>query len=251
MLFTFDKARQQEASGAEGMGASKGAWSNSPTGPDIALSNDDKTVTRTNSSGWGNAVWNDTLSKCKVKINFKIESAESSCLYVGIMAAQDSPDLNACLYESANFDLWTWNRDGAMHSRGVSMNPNNSAYKGGDEISLLIDLFERTCTCFKGEEEIHKWENIAEEVMPCVSIGGMQCVVTIASVESSGAGTLSGKTLTIKGDRVFYHFPINSGYLMRNSNRWVKDTADYIAVGNDETRLRRKGDKSGPTTHYS
>jgi len=80
------------------MGASKGVWSNSPTGPDIVLSNDDRTVTRTSSGGWGNAVWNQTLSKCKIKITFKIEDAQSSCLYIGIIAANDSPDLTQCWY---------------------------------------------------------------------------------------------------------------------------------------------------------
>ena len=66
-----------------------------------------------------------------------------------------------------------------MHQRGSSMNPSNAAYVSGDEISFLIDLFEKTCTCFKGDVEAHKFENIAEEVMPCVSNGGSHNVVTI------------------------------------------------------------------------
>jgi len=50
---------------------------------------------------------------------------------------------------------------------------------------------------------------------------------------------------------VFYHFPVNSGYLVRNSNKWAKDSADCVIIGNDETRVRRKGNKTGLTAHYS
>lgn len=31
----------------------------------------------------------------------------------------------------------------------------------------------------------------------------------------------------------------------------MKDTADWVIIGNEETRVRRKGEKEGPSTHYS
>lgn len=106
-------------------------------------------------------------------------------------------------------------------------------------------------TCFKGETEVHKFEGIAEEVIPVVCLYGNNAGVTVTKIESSGAGNLSGKTVKIKGDRVFYHFPINAGYMVRNSNTWKKDEADWVVIGNNSTRVKRKGDKSGPTSHYS
>jgi len=45
-------------------------------------------ITRTNSSGWGTAIWSEAYSSGKIRINFKIDNdGRSDYLYIGIFKA--------------------------------------------------------------------------------------------------------------------------------------------------------------------
>jgi hypothetical protein len=91
----------------------------------------------------------------------------------------------------------------------------------GDIISFVVDLPEKQITCFKGETEVHKWTNVnSEEILPAICFGGSNQIVSIKAVELGSSVELTDKSLSVRGDRVFYHFPVNVGYLMRNENLW-------------------------------
>jgi len=138
------------------------------------FSNGDKTITRSEPSNYEyvNAFWSATLSKCKVKITFTFGKCPNGYISVGIIAATDSPNTTNRLYEHSNMDLWMWNSHGSMVTKGNCTSKGAAGkYTTGNEISLMIDLFEKTMTCFKGTEEIHKFENIAENVLPAVCFG--------------------------------------------------------------------------------
>lgn len=77
---------------------------------------------------------------------------------------------------------------------------------------------ERSITFIKNEVELHTFNEIAEDVIPVVCFGGSNQNITVTSVESyiASFSKLSKKKFTVDGDQVFYHFPINCGYLLTN-----------------------------------
>lgn len=252
ILFTYDKARTQTAEGDAAMANKAGGWALSPTGPDIAISNNNLTITRTNSSSWGNAIWGDVLTKTKMKITMHIDNdGDSNYLYIGVMKAGGDYDLANVLNSDYSRDLWTYKRPGEFHKKGNNDTINGSGYNTGDTIEFDIDLFEMTMTCFKNGTEHYKFTDLAEEVIPCICFGGSNQWVTITKIEASGGIALSNKSIKIKGDRVFYSYPVNIGYLTRNSNMWKKDSSDWVSITNDCHKVKRITDKSGPTVHYS
>ena len=65
-------------------------WNPNKLGPDIALSNENITVTRTDSSGWGCQLSEQTLNSGIHYYEFKIERNNSSCLLLGVAGTQFS-----------------------------------------------------------------------------------------------------------------------------------------------------------------
>jgi hypothetical protein len=87
-------------------------------GPDIAISNGGLTVTRTDSSGWGTAIFAEPMSACKAKITFNIDNhGDTDYLYIGFMDAAGKGALSNALNASFDHPLWTWKRNGEFHSK--------------------------------------------------------------------------------------------------------------------------------------
>jgi hypothetical protein len=85
LLFSYDKAGENIANTAGvGQESKNAGWQENPKGPDIAFSNELRTVTRTNSSSWGCAVWEEAYSSGKVHITFHLDAdGGSDYLYIG------------------------------------------------------------------------------------------------------------------------------------------------------------------------
>jgi len=176
-------------------------FSSSDMRDNLALSSDGRTVSRRHyyeGNDWGNIYWNKALEHCKVKITFKIDKVSGEGIVIGIIPSTGSRNVYSCLNSNSFSTLWSWTYRGRMHFPGHRQEyMANWQYTSGDEVSLVIDLFARTMTCLKGGELIHKFENIAESVLPCVSIEGYNNAVTIVSVSGLGKGALSGNSMTI------------------------------------------------------
>ena len=176
---------------------------------------------------------------------------DSNYLYIGVMKAVTDYNLSDVLNSDYSNDLWCYKRPGEFHRKGNNETISGTGYNTGDTIEFLIDLFELTMTCFKNDNQVYKFTELAEEVVPCICFGGSNQFVTITKIEGSGGIELSNKNIKIKGDRVFYSYPINIGFLTRNSNKWKKDDSEWVSIANENQKVKRITDKSGPTIHYS
>jgi hypothetical protein len=216
-----------------GASVSDARWGNNPRGPDIAFSNSNMTVTRTNSSGWGCAVWDRQYTSGRTKITMRIDNTGGSdYLYIGVWKVSPSYPLSDVISSGCSCPSWTWKVVGELHQPGSNSTVSNMRYTTGDNISFLIDMNARTMTCTKGTTT-HVFTGLAEAVIPVICFGGSNQVVSIVSVEDESAVSekLSKKTLTIEGDRFFYHYPANIGYLFTNAHSWkTKDEQTYIST---------------------
>jgi hypothetical protein len=156
------------------MGAGKGGWTDDPKGPDISITNSGLTVTRTNSSGWGSALWTETLSSTRLKINFHLDNdGDSNYLYVGAMEAGSGTfNLSSVLSNDYSRPLWTWKRNGEFHKQGDSESKSEARLSTGDDFSIFYDMVEKAITFYKGTNEVHTFTGISEEVIPCICFGG-------------------------------------------------------------------------------
>jgi hypothetical protein len=59
------------------------------------------------------------------------------------------------------------------------------------------------------------------------------------------------KKVNIQSDKVFYHFPVNSGYFSRNSLGWRKEKDEWLVVSTDLRRIRRNEGKEGVSVHLT
>jgi hypothetical protein len=208
-------------------------WASNPRGPDIAFSNNNLTVTRTNSSGLGNAVWDTPITTGVTKITLRIDSGESDCLCIGVWRVIPSYPLTERL-NSSNAS-WGWNRNGEMHQPGINRKQDNLNYNAGDTIGLLIDMGRRTLTCSKAGYSC-VLTDLAEAVVPVICFGGSNQIVSIVSVEL--VEKLSKKCMTLEGSRFFYHYPANSGCLFTTKHTWrTKDV--HTSISTDKLTARR------------
>lgn len=243
MLFTYDEAGTQMVEAGSDASLTDACWSNEWKGPDIQYSNNNRSVTRTNSSGWGCALWSETYSQGRIKINFLIENdGRSDYLYIGIMKADGNYRMNEVINSDNTHELWTWKTTGEFHKRGEKT-PNNSAkYRSNDLVTLLINMEDRCLTCIKNNVEMHTFQNIAEEVIPIICFGGSNQHVTVASVESyiASFSKLSKKKLIVCRDQVFFHFPVNYGYLVMPMHAWKKpaNVAVNVAFSHDQRKVK-------------
>ena len=221
--FSYDMAGKEPVEAEVGMASTEAGWANDPKGPDITFSNSNKSVTRTNSSGWGCAVWSESYSHGKVKITFHIDNdGGSEYLYIGVFKADTSYSLSDVTNSENSRELWTWKTVGEFHRHGESVKNSEGRYRTGDDVSFLLDMDEHTVAFAKNGVDLHTFPNLAAEVIPCICFGGSNQHVTVSSVEVLGASTakLSKKKVVVNGDIVYYHFPINSGYLAQRNRLW-------------------------------
>ncbi|CAG9334942.1 unnamed protein product [Blepharisma stoltei] len=216
---------------------------NSPKGPDIEIRNSGKTVTRTNSSGWGNVLLSQVMTKGKTKITYKVDSdGGSSCLFIGFARGPDSNRLNLTEAVTESYmngeGSWTWNQGGAFIRPGVR-DERSMPYVTNDLISFLVDFGDRTITCYKNGNEVYKYTEIAESLIPVLCFGGSNQIISIEKIEVFGALELNEKKAEFKGDTIYAWHPANVGSLL--SHQWSKDESIRIS---DEERTITKVENS-------
>lgn len=251
LYFSYDKSGSMSVEEPYGYSATEVSWAADPRGPDIALSNNNMSVTRTNSSGWGCALWSESYSSGKIKINFKIENdGRSDYLYIGIFKADGQYRLSDVINSDCSHDLWSWKTTGEFHKRGQKVSNPDARYRSNDTIAMSIDMDERTITFIKNGNDMHTFTDIAEEVIPVICFGGSNQHVTIISVEilSGMSSKLSKKKLTVNSDRVFFHFPINLGFMCVKNHRWRKPNVipDAITFSADFRKVKRSEGLDAP-----
>lgn len=207
-------------------------------------------MTRTNSSGWGCALWSETYSQGRIKINFFIDNdGRSDYLYIGILKSDGSYRLNEVINSDNAHDLWTWKTTGEFHKRGEKTPNAEAKYRTGDVVTLLINMEDRCMTCIKNTVELHTFVDIAEEVIPIICFGGSNQHVSVSSVESyiASFSKLSKKKFIVNGDQVFFHFPVNYGYLVMPMHAWKKpaNASANIAFSQDQRKVKTIGPVTG------
>jgi len=75
--------------------------------------------------------------------------------------------------------------------------------------------------------------------------GGDNQHITILSVKTPGGSSveLASKKVLAKSDKVFYHFPINVGYLSRNRLLWDESKSASVDLSEDSRTAIHKGDE--------
>lgn len=245
ILFSYDKQGlrpvEEEASGMSSLAQ---GWRDQPRGPDIAYSNNDMTVTRTNSSGWGTCLWANELESGRYIFNLKIDNdGGSDYLYIGLIEYSDSPGLSDVINRASDV---TWKRVGNFHDRGGESSIENGRYGTGDELSIDIDMDSQTMVLSKNGSEVKTHNFSMAKAYFGACFGGDNQNVTILSVNTPGGTStgLSNKKLLAMSDKVFYHFPINVGYLTRNKLRWEKTKGSSVVYSEDlRTLTRSEGDE--------
>jgi len=225
-----------------GSSFSDARWATDPKGPDIAFSNENLTVTRTSSSSWGNAIWNTPYTSGKTRVTLKIDSHDNSnYLYIGIWKVSGNYPLSECVSSSCSNPAWMWKVTGEVHSPGQSTSNEAYKYATGETIVFLIDMDARKVSFIKNENVLHTFSDLPDAVIPVVCFGGSNQFISIVSVENESAcsAKLSKKRFNLNGERFFYHYPANYGYLMMNSHNW-NSKSDQVDVSSDKRTVKRK-----------
>ncbi|CAG9317539.1 unnamed protein product [Blepharisma stoltei] len=221
-------------------------WANDPKGPDISFSNNNMTVTRTNSSGWGCALWNETYSSKVTTIKFYIDnSGDSTYLYIGVFKAGEEYSLSTYIGTDSPTPVWSWKISGEFCKKGSSQDGQPS-YTTGDLVGMQIDMNSKVLTFFKNDVEVYKFTDIADAVVPVICFGGSNQLVTIRSVEqvsSAGNASMSDKKIEVAGSSVYLWFPINKGFTSRYF--WEGNTNSVKSA--DELTISKTGE--GQTIH--
>jgi hypothetical protein len=226
-------------------------WATDPQGPDIALTNGNRTITRTASRNWGCGFFSEPFTGGKVKVVINIDNDGSSdSLYMGIIETPTDEWPRAKRLNS-ELAVCVWKRTGDMHWPGSNNTNKPAKYVTGDELTFSIDMEERTMVVAKNGDEMHTFENLWASCTFSVCFGGSNQLVSITSVEYIGSKTtkLANRSVKVNSDKVFYHFPVNGGFFARNSLGWRNEKDAWVQISSDATRLRRITDKTGWTTH--
>jgi len=245
IYFTYDRAgeRAVEDIGGSTYFNSDAGWADEPKGPDIAFSNGHRSVTRTNSSGWGCAIWSEPFVSGKFKIDFKIDNdGGSDYLYIGVLKVADNYPLSDVINSDNSHGVFTYKRTGEFHRPGSNQTVNDGRYGSGDEISFTIDMDAKTMLCAKNNNDLHTFEGLFDECRFAICFGGSNQHVTITKFEVMGAGStnVSKKKVNVQSDKVFYHFPVNAGFFSRNTNSFKKEREENFLFSSDCRRMRTK-----------
>ena len=244
ILFTYDSEMTNVCKAKSGgMGTVSGiGWDNTTKGPDIVITNDGATVTRTNSSSWGCAQWTELIATGIVKITFHIDyDGGSDYLYIGVANVADFPTLSSCVNSDLGKDLWVWKRSGEVHKRGSSS--AQKPYKTGDTISMQIDMVSKEICFIKDDQEFYRFSSLSDEVRPIICFGGSNQLVTVVSVEKTGGhAEINKRTLKIPGDTVYCSFPVNIG--ATKDHRWKVNNTNSSCDPQCKVLTKIVGEKS-------
>jgi len=103
---------------------------------------------------------------------------------------------------------------------------------------------KKELTFLLNQVEVHKFTGIAAEVIPCISFGGSNQIVTIKSVEkiSSLSSVLNERKLQANKDTVYLWFPVNNGFLAKP--KW-EHVAENAIKSSDSLTLTSTSDTTG------
>ena len=149
-------------------------WNPDKLGPEIALSNENLTVTRTTSSAWGCQLSEQSYSSGIHYIEISIDRNDSTCLLIGVAAPQFS-DFGS---KSSGQNCFACQSDGDMYCNGSSSKV--FPYNQGDRLGMLIDCEEHKLIYFKnGTKQECDGFTIPEEVHLLICFGGSNQFMTI------------------------------------------------------------------------
>ena len=249
VLITKDLEAREPVLSGSAVSFSGVQWASSPQGPNIAISNGGKSVTRTDSSGWGTVVSNTAFNAGKVKASFKIDNdGGSSYLYIGVIAA-DITALSDCTYKDWSNSHWMYKKTGEAHRRGFSQENSSLAYNTGDEVGVLLDFDDHTVTFSKNGTQTFQLTELAGPVVLAACFGGSSQHMSILSVQSASGdpSKLSQLKVRMPGERFYYHYPVNSGYLTHLQTCWTVEKNAQIALA-EENKLMMRGPGSSDTS---
>ncbi|OMJ88244.1 hypothetical protein SteCoe_9826 [Stentor coeruleus] len=223
------------------------SWSTSLKGPDISTSNNNLTVTRTNSSGWGIAVSNEPLSDIAMTISVSIDNSDTSeYWYIGLMDATNT-NLTTNMASDCGFKAWSWKRNGDFMKQGSSVSKGSAyGFSQGDIVQISVNFHESTVSFSKNGEQMHSFDDVSGKVYFAMSFGGSSQIATISSAFEVGEALASIKKrkITTPSDSVFFHFPINSG--IYSSYKWENTNESFLSC--TPLTISRTGGE-GPSIH--
>lgn len=154
-------------------------WNPTKLGPDIALSNDNLTVTRTDSSGWGCQVTEQCMTSGAHYYEFTIDRNGSTCLLLGV-ADQDFTNLTS---KSSGANVYALQSDGDMYFHGTGKGQIHK-YEQGDKLGVLINVEERYMVYFKNgqkqtKENLGPFPDTATELYLQACFGGSNQHISI------------------------------------------------------------------------
>lgn len=150
------------------------------------------TITRTDSSGWGNALLSESFNSGVIRITFFIENdGDSSYLYIGVVATAEEYPMDSAIGSDCSHKLWSWKRSGEFHTNGEQSSRSEGNFGTGDTVILEINLDAKIMTCIKNDAPVYTFNNIEGDVRPVVSIGGENQLIVIKSVERLIGGSNS------------------------------------------------------------
>ena len=223
-----DEKGIQDAEQDEGLNTLHAVWD--MKGPDVVVDGEDKRVTRTNSSGWGNTFSNLKLEKGIFSVTVFVESTgDSAYLYIGFIEANENGtyDLSTCLNNGHPQRVWTWKKSGEFNEKGSDT--GNVSYESGDTLTFIVNTYTKTITCYKNTIEVWTFRNISDSVIMGSSFGGSNQFIVLRKVERVKGGKLEDKIVSITGDTAYVWFPVFSSGKLQYSFDAVSDDSVSIS----------------------
>ena len=190
-------------------------WSTTTKGPDIAISNNGQTVTRTSSSGWGVAQGAEIISGVCLTITISIDNMdEGAYWYIGLVDPSETINYTTNLANDTGFKLWTWKKSGEFMRKGEQVVKGAEfGFAKGDVIQIVVNCPESKVSFLKNGDTMHTFPDLSERTSLAMSFGGSNQIGTIISAteEGSSISALKKRKLKISGDSAYFHFPINQG----------------------------------------
>jgi hypothetical protein len=253
ILFTADRPAKKLLQSDAGERLVDATWLSTPSGPDISITNEGKTVTRTNDPSWGSVFLGTSFNKDVWNLSLVLETLGSSLhLYIGIVSGTPTSqtwDMTRCINEDFPTDLWTIRRNGEFKQRGQGSAANGDNLCDGDILDIRCDMIQKTVTFYRNGALMHVFNNIGDEVTPCICFGGLSQVITIRALENlaNQDSSQGSRKLKFTTDTVYYHFPINAGYKSKYS--WDSVKGLDLALSDDDCKLTRLSSSSGVLIH--
>ena len=218
-------------------------------GPDIVLSNNNMTVTRTNSNGWGMATSEKVLQQATTTITISIDNTgDGEYLYIGLMESSNT-NYTIPLNNDQAFKLWAWKKNGDFFKTGESTSKGaNYGFNTGDIISLTLNFSETSVYFYKNNELMHSYNDLADKVTFGMSFGGNNQVCSLLSCvcNDSAVSNIKKRKFRVDSDRFYLHFPVNSG--IYDSFSWESNNESTVSVS-PLVVTRTSGE--GPSVHLT